>query len=263
MSSPPTQPLLPADVKPALDCVIPTVLIIICIIIALLSFSFGVLACVYAFIMRAESLSIVHRQPENIPLGDLSGANKAPGPRLSIESEGTLHAGLAKLDEQIQKHVRDNYLRGEEQVDRNKLAVTIACLPFLKHDPEFLTELCAAPNTRQAALRHLIASTVISAIDFTMPNEHTLLPPSVFTFCKSVQSCLESNRNFLCEQHTPEPTLTFELEHPLTLRTTTSSIPSLANHVSRITPRRGIRGRAEPGTTRSRPIPDTELGGPS
>ncbi|KAL2257731.1 hypothetical protein VTK26DRAFT_9251 [Humicola hyalothermophila] len=164
--------------------------------IAAVALFLAALAIFCALRLRAKSLALARRHEERIPIGTISRPSVAHGPRPSIESENDLSAALGRLDVQIQKHVKDNYLRDEQEVDRNKLAEAVAGLPVLKHDVEFLTRLCSAPDTRRAALRHVIAANIISAIDFTTLSEHVLLPQPLITFWETLPVPFEANMNF-------------------------------------------------------------------
>jgi hypothetical protein len=97
-------------------------------------------------------------------------------------------SSLRQLGRVIQDHVERNYVLDEGKFDRDNLAQAIAALPFLKHDAQFLAHFCSAPATRHVAIRHLIAGTLFSAIDFNTFHRHVLLPPPVITFWEDLRS---------------------------------------------------------------------------
>jgi hypothetical protein len=113
---------------------------------------------------------------------------------------------LANLGSMIQKHVESNYLLTEGQHDSDNLVQAIAGLPFLKHDAQFLAHLCSMPATRHATLRHLIAVTILSAIDFCTFHDNLLLLPAVLAFWEILPSSHGDKKHTEGESSPPLPT---------------------------------------------------------
>lgn len=165
--------------------------------IAVVALLIGALATLYLIKRRARHLARTHpfKDPlntqESSQLANIAGAGGArPNPTASPpppddDSAHELLSSLQQLGSKIQEHVESNYTLDKIQQGQGSLAQAIASLPFLKHDTQFLVHLCSSPSTRHAALRHLIAVTLFSAIDFSTFRKHALLPPAVLALRES------------------------------------------------------------------------------
>jgi hypothetical protein len=165
--------------------------------IAVVALIIGALATLYLIRRRARNLTRTQtfenplNPQESSQIADIAGAGGArPNPTASPlppddDSAHELLSSLQQLGSKIQEHVESNYTLDKIRQDQGSLAQAIASLPFLKHDAQFLAHLCFSPSTRHAALRHLIAVTLFSAIDFSTFRKHALLPPAVLAFWES------------------------------------------------------------------------------
>lgn len=174
-------------------------LVVICTAIAASALILGALAMLYYIKRRARNhvRSRPHEDQqshqESSQLVNLAAAGN-PGhethhePPFDDNSVDDLISSLIQLGSMIQGHVESNYGLHEGKYDRDNLVQAIAGLPFLKHDAQFLAHLCSAPATRHVAIRHLIAGTVFSAIDFSTFHRHVLLPPPVIAFWENLRS---------------------------------------------------------------------------
>lgn len=160
----------------------------------------------YALNMRAKNLALTDRreshQPNSTQLADLTVAGRQrpgspSGAPPSDESTNELISALEDLGSMIQKHVEDNYHLRETQDNRDRVfeALSNISSSLLKHDAQSLTDLCVAPTTRHEALRHVIAAAVFSAIDFSVFNEHVLLPLPVVLFWETLPRPHKTRRN--------------------------------------------------------------------
>jgi hypothetical protein len=164
--------------------------------IAVVALLIGTFATLYLTKRRARNLARTHpfEDPLNLheasQLADIASAGGArPNPTATPplpddDFARELLSSLQELGSKIQEHVESNYTLDEIQ-DQGTLTKAIASLPFLKHDAQFLAHLCVLPSTRHTALRHLIAVTLFSAIDFSTFHKHALLPPAVLAFWES------------------------------------------------------------------------------
>jgi hypothetical protein len=160
----------------------------------------GAVAMLYFMKRRAKKLARVrasdgfNNPQDTTELVDLAGMrrtrpNSAPGPVPNNDFAEELISGLHDLTTDIQNHVESTYSLEESQPNNwEGLLQAVARLPFLKHDAELLAYLCGFPSTRHITLRHLIATTILSAIDFGTFHDNILLPPALLAFWATLPS---------------------------------------------------------------------------
>ncbi|KAH6628405.1 hypothetical protein F5144DRAFT_654764 [Chaetomium tenue] len=201
----------------------------------------GAVAMLYFVKSRAKKLARVRASDgSNLPhdtteLVDLSGVARARSdsvPRSVSDSNSTAEviSGLQDLSTKIQDHVESTYSLEESQIsDGDGLIQAIARLPFLKHDAQFLAYLCSFPGTRHAALRHLIAVTLLSAIDFGTFHDAILLPPVILAFWATLPSPRGDKQRIEALWHWQKLSMGLLQHRPTSTATTTPDIEELTS----------------------------------
>lgn len=167
---------------------------------AAVSLIVGAVAMLYFMKRRAKKFARVRASDgfdnpqDTTELVDLAGAtrtrsNSGPGPVPSNDFADELISELQDLSTKIQDHVKRTYSLEESQDNKlDGLVQAVARLPFPKNDAQLLAYLCAFPHTRYAALRHIIAATILSAIEFGTYHDTILLPPALLAFWATLPS---------------------------------------------------------------------------
>jgi len=109
-------------------------------------------------------------------------------------------SSMRDLNILIEGHVKNSYHLHKLDESQGDLARRLHDCGFGKSSEpsaNTLASLLIDPSTRSVAIRHIIASTLLSHIDWKTPKETSLLPPQIAAICETIPPI---ERQFGCEE---------------------------------------------------------------
>ncbi|KAK0628495.1 hypothetical protein B0T17DRAFT_505165 [Bombardia bombarda] len=105
---------------------------------------------------------------------------------LPATDDAEITSELSVLGGYIRDHVQNNYHLQPVQYNAAYVSQSLAGLGLSEKDRSRITSLSADPQTRYAAIRHLLALSIFSALDIRSANSDSLLPSGVAAFLGSL-----------------------------------------------------------------------------
>jgi hypothetical protein len=109
-------------------------------------------------------------------------------------------SSMRDLNILIEGHVKNSYHLYKLDESQEDLGRRLHDCGFGKNSEpsaDTLSSLLIDPRTRSVAIRHIIASTLLSHIDWKAPKETSLLPPQIAALCETIPPI---ERQFGCEE---------------------------------------------------------------
>jgi hypothetical protein len=160
-----------------------------------------------AWIWMSQKGKATGRRKHRRRTEDETGRIPPSRPQITLEDnllervdDSVVLSSMRDLNILIEGHVKASYHLHKLDESQGDLTKRLHDCGFGKSpepSADTLASLLIDPRTRSAAIRHVIASTLLSHIDWKTPKETSLLPPQIAALCETIPPI---ERQFGCEE---------------------------------------------------------------